>query len=185
MYNHSSKKQVQYSLEQLSKSLFRLMKNTSFERITVTDICRGTDITRRTYYRNCSDKQDLILYATDRLVMDLLEQVDFSLEEPQRMYSYFFSYWGEHREFLDNLYRNDLFDLFLSEFISVCNSHMRYPLQEQALPDSKRRELARGYSNAFIVGGLGQMLKKWTAEKFQISAGEVADSIVFLSPVKN
>ncbi len=184
MYNHSDKKQVKYSLEQLAGGLFYHLRNKKIEDISVTDICRYANVSRRTYYRNCESKEDLIVYCTDFLVSKLLGSTDFREQDPYKLYIGFFLYWKEHKEFLSLLYKNSLFDLFLKEFIEICNAHMRYPLQEESLKHSGDLELTRRYSNAFVVGGLGQMLKEWTAENFRHSAEEIAGSILFLAPLK-
>lgn len=182
MYNHSEKVQVRYSLQQLAGGLFYHLKCRPFTDIPVTDICRKAKVSRRTFYRNCERKEDLILYCTDVLVSELLGQVDFRERDPRKLYTDFFQYWEMHRSFLEQIYRNRLFDLFLTEFVTVCNSSMRYPLQEDSLKTSADRELHRRYSNIFIIGGLGLMLREWAAEGFAHSAGELAESILFLAP---
>ena len=82
----------------------------------------------------------------------------------------------------DLLSRNDLFDMFLNEFIAACNDTLRYPLQERSLEGARDRELSRRYSTAFMIGGLGQMLKAWTEEGFAASVEEIAGSVQFLVP---
>lgn len=185
MYNHSKKKQVLYSLTQLSGALFFFLREKKIEDITVTELCNKAEISRRTFYRNCDNMADLILFSADCLVTDLLGQVDFLLTDPQIMYHGFFSFWEKHKEFLDIIYRNSLFDLFLTEFVSICNLSMRYPLQEASIQSFDNQEMVRKYSNTFIVGGLGQMLRQWAEDGFCYSAHELADSIVYLSPVQN
>ena len=182
MYNHSEKKQVQYSLEHLSRGLFYHLKFKKYEEITVTDICRRAQISRRTFYRNCASKEDLVLYSTDQLVFELLELEDLRMTDSVHLYTDFFRYWEKHKAFLDILFRNALFDMFLNEFIAVCNNALRYPLQEKSLEGADDRELSRRYSNAFMIGGLGQMLKAWTEEGFASSVEEIVKSVQFLVP---
>ena len=182
MYNHSRNPQVQYSLEQLAKSLFYYIQRKSFDRITVTEICSRAGITRRTFYRNLDGKEDLIIFSTDYLVKSLLANVDFNCTDPLTLYNGFFSYWYEHRRYLSSLYNNGLFDLFSSEFLDICNEHLRYPLQEKSIEGTSNVESRRIYSNAFVIGGFAQMLKQWTSEGFSVSVEDVTESILFLSP---
>lgn len=182
MYNESDKKQVRYSLEQLSKGLFYHLRYRSFNDISVTDICRRANISRRTFYRNCECKEDLVIYSTDRLVSELIEGSDLLETDPRRLYEGFFNYWREHRQFLGSIYRNSLFDMFLKEFVRICNVSLRYPLQERAVMSARNNELIRRYSNVFMIGGLGLMLKEWAAEDFTSSVEEIAGSILFLVP---
>lgn len=108
--------------------------------------------------------------------------MDLRITDPVRLYTGFFRYWEAHKVFLDLLSRNDLFDMFLNEFIAACNDTLRYPLQERSLEGARDRELSRRYSNAFMIGGLGQMLKAWTEEGFAASVEEIAGSVQFLVP---
>ncbi|MBR1757099.1 MAG: TetR/AcrR family transcriptional regulator [Lachnospiraceae bacterium] len=182
MYNHSDKSQVEYSLTQLTGGLFYHLKYKKIEDITVTDICNRAKITRRTFYRNCENKTDLILYGTDRLVLEQIRKTDFSSTDYRKMYQSFFAFWGEHRRFLSILDQNNLFDLFLHEFIEVCGTYMRYPLQEETIHGSDDKEQTRLYSNAFIIGGLGLMLRHWVRNSFLPDPEELADTISFLIP---
>lgn len=182
MYNPSSKSQVKYSLRKLSEGLFFHMEKKPFARITITEICEKARITRRTFYRNCDSKTDLILFSTDMLVYELLKKADFHLVDPYLSYVAFFRYWKEHRQFLTLIHKHALFDVFLNEFISVCNQKMRYPLQERSITIHDNSEQIKKYSNGFIVGGLGQMLRQWTEDGFAVPVDEIARSIVFLAP---
>lgn len=182
MYNQSQNPQVKYSLEQLSKSLFYYMQNKPFERVTVTEICQHAEITRRTFYRNVESKKDLVLFSTDYLVNELLSQFDINCIDPDVHYRNFFSFWYEHKKFLSSLYRNDMFDLFSSEFLDICNKKLRYPLQDESLIGTRNSNHRRIYSNAFVIGGLAQMLKLWASEEFSSSIKDITESIIFLSP---
>lgn len=182
MYNNSSKQQVIYSLEQLTHGLFYCLQFQSYEEITISAICKKSGITRRTYYRNCEDKKDLIIYSTDRLINKLLDKTDFHCQKVDKLYVDFFKYWYQHRDFLMLLHKRGLFDIFLDEFLLVCNESMRYPLQEESLSKTNTPDKHRIYSNAFVVGGLAQMLKKWAEEGFSTSVNEIAKSIVYLAP---
>ena len=78
MYNTSQNPQVQYSLPQLTRGLFYHLQHKPLNEITVTQICQQAGLARRTFYRNCENKEDLILYACDKLIETLLADVDYS-----------------------------------------------------------------------------------------------------------
>ena len=100
MYNRSKSPQVRYSLESLTKSFFYFMQTQKMDEIRITQICEKAGLARRTFYRNCENRKDLILYACDRLIEELQETVDFSSEDARQLYMNFFSYWGRHKLFL-------------------------------------------------------------------------------------
>ena len=182
MYKRSSKQQVVFSLRQLSAGLFYHLENKPLDDISVTDICKRAGLSRRTFYRNCEEKEDLIRFSTEVLVREQLSQVDFTSVDAHSLYSDFFLYWDKHRDFLRILYSSCLFDLFLREFVRISCDDMRYPLQEKTLEGCADKNQKRRFSNAFIIGGLGQMLAMWTEEGFKTSPEEMAESIVFLAP---
>ena len=75
MYNTSTDKQVIYSLDSLSNSLYDLLKKKSFNDISITELCQNCNITRKTFYRNCDDLYDLIDYSIDRHMVSAMESV--------------------------------------------------------------------------------------------------------------
>jgi len=182
MYKISSNPQVQYSLPQLTKGLFYHLQFLPFDKITVSQICQQAGLTRRTFYRNCRRKEDLVYYACDHLIDRLLENVDYTGTDARAMYLHFFSFWYEHRQFLRAVYRGGLFSLFGGRFVTVCDQRTRYPLQEDSLRDHRQPETARSFSNSFVLGGLANMLLTWAQEDFLSSPEDLTESVLFLVP---
>ena len=182
MYNPSSHPQVHYSLEALTKSLFYYLQTDSLEKITVSQICLQAGLTRRTFYRNCDGKEDLILYACDRLIGQLLDTADFSSPEARRLYRNFFSFWLEHRQFLTCVVRYDFYGKFVERYVAICNEKMRFPLQENAFENQDHPDALRRFCNSFLLGGLSRMLYAWAEEGFVSSVEDLTQSILFLVP---
>lgn len=182
MYNCSQKPQVQYSLTKLTEGLFYHLQYAPLHSISVTQICTRAGITRRTFYRNCTQKEDLILYACDRLIEQLLGGADFTSTDAYAMYLYFFNFWSEHRRFLRCVYEADFYELFEKRFLDVCSVQMRFPLQEDSLRNHPKAHVLRRFNNAFILGGLTRMLYLWAEESFHSTVEEMVRSILFLLP---
>lgn len=182
MYNTSQNPQVRYSLLQLTKSLFFYLQSKPLRDVTVTQICQRAGLTRRTFYRNCRQKEDLVLYACDWLVERLVASVDYTSSDARAMYRHFFGYWYDHRIFLRCIYRCGLFDLFAGRFVSICNSGVRFPLQDEALGKQPNPETMRRFNNSFLLGGLTRMLYAWAEEDFCSSVEDLINSILFLLP---
>ena len=184
MYNTSSHPQVRYSLEALTKGLFFYLEKDPLNRITVSQICAQAGLTRRTFYRNCSCKEDLIFYACDRLTDRLLDTVDFGSEDARTLYLNFFTFWLEHRRFLSCIVRCDFYGYFVERFIALCNQKMRFPLQERAFEGQEHPDTLRRFCNSFQLGGMSRMLYAWAEEGFISTADEISRSILFLVPAK-
>ena len=184
MYNPSRHPQVQYSLQELTRSLFTLMQEIPFAEISVTQICEQATLARRTFYRNCDSKEDLILYACDHLSAMLLAGADLSSTDARTMYRYFFSFWYNHRTFLQMLYKQGLLNLFTERFIVYCGEQMSFPLQEESLGGRSKAAAMRDFNNSFILGGMTAMLCAWAKEGFRSSVETLVESILFLLPAK-
>lgn len=184
MYNCSRSPQVRYSLESLTKSFFYFLQKKPMKEISITQICDRAGMSRRTFYRNCETKEDLIIYACDRLIIALLETVDFSSEDARQLYLNFFKYWGQHKPFLRCLAEYKQYGLFVERFVQTCSRQMRFPLQEQAFREKQDVERCRFFSNSFLLGGLSRMLYAWAEEGFSSSEEELTETILFLVPRK-
>ena len=182
MYRISTHPQVQYTLPMLTKWLFYHLQSRPIDKITIEQICQQAELSRRTFYRNCECKEDLVLYACDLLLEQLLSSVDFTSTHARAMYQNFFRFWYEHRMFLRALYQGNLFPLFAARFIESCDPQTRFPLQQYALRNHRQPEAAMRFSNAFILGGLVNMLLSWSAEDFKSSPEDLAASLLFLLP---
>ena len=184
MYNSSSHPQVRYSLEALTKGLFLYLETDPLSNITVSQICAQAGLTRRTFYRNCSRKEDLIFYACDRLIDQLLNTVDFESENAPALYRNFFAFWREHRRFLDCIVRCDFYGYFVKRFIAVCDQKMRFPMQERAFEGQEHPDVLRRFCNSFLLGGMSRMLYAWAEEGFITTPDEITRSILFLVPAQ-
>lgn len=169
MFNPSTHPQVTYSLTELSNALYRLMRRQRFDAITVTQLCREAQIARRTFYRNCQSMEDLVDYAICLQVRHLLESVDFSSREAPVLYQNFFQYWLDRREFLAITLSQGFFSRFYRQFTQYCVGAMEYPFLSDFLQGQENPESLRLFHNAFIIGGLCNVLERWTAEDFRTS----------------
>lgn len=58
----------------LCSSLMSLMQTTSFDKLSVNDICKKAMVHRATFYNHFNDKNDLLNYAIDELQEELFEK---------------------------------------------------------------------------------------------------------------
>ena len=182
MYKISDNPQVNYSLRELSKGLFHFLQTMPIGKVTVSQLCAQAGITRGTFYRNCREKKDLVLYACDDLIDSLLESSDLFSADAELLYSHFFEFWYGHRAFLSAVCGNDLAGLFVGRFVSRVNDRMRFPLQEKAAGQAEDGERLRRFGSAFLLGGFAQMLISWTEEVFKTPPRKLAETILYLAP---
>ncbi len=182
MYNLSESPQVNYSLSALSGALFLLMKTKSFEDITVTELCGTAKVSRKTFYRNCLTKSDLVDYAAEKQIRELLTTVDWSCQLHDVLFSNFFLFWSKRREFLSILCRRNLFSRFCEIFTRVCCDETEYPFLNRFLDNKENPDALRRFHHAFLIGGLCHILKEWTRERFKMSVEDLVSVTCYLAP---
>lgn len=184
MLKQSNNQQVIYSLNALSQALYQLMQEHSFENITITQICETAQITRRTFYRNCSNKLDLIDYLIQQYIRELLDSVDFTCIDAALLYQNFFQFWEVRNAILTTLFKNNLFEHFSQVFTKCCIQWMEDSLMRDMLQGRTNTDSLRMYYNSFVIGGLCNVLELWTAENFKTSISDLVYVLTTLAPKK-
>ena len=67
MYRKQTNKTALQSQRMMADALLELMKEHSFPRITITQICDRAGVGRKTFYRNFELKEDVIAFRLDEL----------------------------------------------------------------------------------------------------------------------
>ena len=84
----------------LMDALAALMEEKKFEEITVVEICRRADLSRRTFYRNYSSKEDLFRSCCERLCREYVRCLERDTAYfAAHITEVYFSFWKEHRHF--------------------------------------------------------------------------------------
>lgn len=172
----------EYSLTALSAALFELMRVRPVDEISVTELCEKAQVARKTFYRNCAGKMDLVEYLCEKHIQNLLEGVDFSSEDYRMMYRNFFLFWKEQRGFLSVLQRQGLFSVFCGKFIDCSEQRENYKFLDDFLSGKENQDRLRAYHHAFLLGGLCRMLERWTKEDFKTPVEELVSVLCYLVP---
>ena len=181
MYNKSKHPQVIYSLDSLSDSLFNLLENNSLEEITITEICSKINLSRKTFYRNCENVMDLVIYKIEKLIHNIQNNTEWESNDEYMLYNNFFNYWYNERKFLTILKEHHLFHLFINRF-NVLIQDASYPFLENFLQEKENKNEIKLFYNAFIVGGLSHVLQQWTETHFNISIDELINALSVFIP---
>lgn len=97
--------------DQLEASLLNLMEQQPYQEITVTDICRGAGIPRRTFYHYFESKDSVLESIIDNLmqrcVLEVMDIYHLGIEHMEDSFYRIFCFWsGENRKKLDALIRS-------------------------------------------------------------------------------
>ncbi len=150
-------------------SLTDLLKEKPFEDITIVEIITHAGVSRNSFYRNFSSKEDILV----RYIKDTTEGLVESNRIPVLQVSWDFYIQGmlehlyNHREFLDLLERNG-------------KLHLISDIVDETIQKRTEGKLD-SYHQAFLAGGLFNLYKQWARNSYTPSPAEIAKS--FQSPV--
>ena len=63
-------RQKEQSREWIAEAFFNLLKKKKYESITVSEIVKKADLSRRTFYRVFENKYDIIKYMLEKIMPD-------------------------------------------------------------------------------------------------------------------
>jgi AcrR family transcriptional regulator len=151
--------QKQQSIQWLTDALLTLMGEKDYREISVTEICKRADLSRRTFYRLYESKDDILKKFTASLCLRYFElfkkQNDLSLANVANI---FFSFWGIYKDFLLMLHHQNLIHIVLFQFNKLLpNVYINYKAHLLQTKDKKSIEYVAFYN----AGGFWNLLIKW------------------------
>lgn len=99
-------------------ALMQLLKEKSLSAISISELTQRAGVSRMTYYRNYQSKEDIFSsYLEEALASYQKEARELSLNkkiyDPANLY-HCFSYFNDHKEFLDSLFKSGLGHMLLT-----------------------------------------------------------------------
>lgn len=174
MYNTSNNPQVKYSLDNLSHTLFKMLKNECIDKISITELCSKSSISRRTFYRNCDEVIDLVYYKIDSLINGLTALNDENENDDRKNFALLFSYWNNHKNILRVLKKHNFFPTFINRFkLSLAN--INYHFLTTITSNKPHLKNIKTYFDSFMIGGVSNMLETWADNDFKDSVDELIE----------
>lgn len=153
----------------LANALKELMEETSFKRITVSDICERCNMNRKSFYYHFRDKYDLVNWIFDTEVLVFLQDRDSdrSWDERWSFLEKACRYFDDNRIFYHKVLQfkgQDSFSDHLREFMR--------PLLLERIEDATGSRNVPSIAVDFIVDGLACAFERWLLSKEYISADQ-------------
>ena len=169
--NTTNGKIAAQSRQKMVQALLTLMRQYDYKEITVTQIAQEARLSRKTFYRLFSDKDELLA-----LFFEGMFQVFFTQIKAQNVRRYwdavqlFFDFWEERRDLLSLLQKNHLLQrVFEQSYLHAMQVFETVRSQELAEAVS----LPLPYMLAYSVGGMHSMLLKWVEKDMSIPSSEL------------
>lgn len=110
-------KQKEQSKQWIADAFFTLLKKKSYDAITVSEISKKADLSRRTFYRVFDCKQDIITYIFERIFPDYISAIRaLPIKDREHLATAIVEFVNSHLEFFQCLKRNHLDYLVIDFF---------------------------------------------------------------------
>lgn len=133
MAKNKGNPKAEYTRKLIEQALFRLLEKEEFSLITIQQIAYEAKISRTSFYRNFSTKEDVFRYT----IREKIKTYTSHIEDTKKMMfrpETLIDCWFQDPEFLLLLYKKNLFPLFDSELYIYLRKNIRtyYPEKDES-----------------------------------------------------
>lgn len=166
----------------MEKTLLKLMEKEVYSEITIQEITDYSGLSRRTFYRNYTSKDEIIQDSFAKIWLEYEEAVrkqrDLSMPNIARVLT---EVMISHIEFLRLIGKNHLLTLLLAETDKLL-PFIFDEVKGHTMPFSKE---SINYALAFGTGGFMRILVKWLDEDMTKSPDQMADIVQDILQILN
>lgn len=146
----------------IADSLLELMEQKPFPEITVTEICEGAGIGRKTFYRNFAYKEDVLDFQLDQLC-EIAEQLLVGKTKAEQLYLYFL-FSKQNILFFTRMNNNGLLPLCHRKFSRLLLDMM---------PVWSDDPVEQAYYSRYVTAGMEAIMQMWVERSFRERIDEV------------
>lgn len=154
--------------EYIFTALTVLMKQKDFHDITITEITQKAGVSRMSYYRTYTSKEDILIQYFDGMAQQLTKKIQEQPDlTPFQLCCEFFVFFKGHSVLIDNMLKANLTKLLLEQFINYMDYLHHFVL------NGKDNGLTE-YQIHYHTGGLFTLLVHWIDGGLEESPEEMA-----------
>lgn len=163
----------------ITDSLLKLMKEKDFEKITVKEIIKDADLTRQTFYRNFSSKEDVLKEYIEALYEECFREIN-ELEDKNlfKILTTYFYYWHKNKDFLMLVCKSKFnynIEKFYAPYMLVLLEGIENYINTPVYTDAQIN-----YIKEFILGGLINLKMSWSINNYKETPEELAHIVISL-----
>ncbi|OBR96801.1 hypothetical protein CLRAG_03100 [Clostridium ragsdalei P11] len=155
----------------MENALLKLMKTEKYQEITIQEITNNANLSRRTFYRNYSSKDQILECCFYKIWQEyevlIYQQIDLSLPNIAKI---FFTLMKKHLNFLLLVNRHHLLPFFLAKIDELLPPDFD-EVKGKKLSFSKENIQ---YAITFSVGGFMHILIRWLSDGAQKTPEEMS-----------
>lgn len=173
--NTTNGKIAAQSRQKMVRALLTIMEQYDYKEITVTQITQEAQLSRKTFYRLFSDKDQILSLLFEGLFQECFSRIQaLDLHHYWDVVQVYFDFWEERKELLFLLQKNGLLPRIFER---------SYQYAVQVFTFVRSKELANAlslplpYLLAYSVGGMHSMLLKWVEQGMEIPSPELISAL--------
>ncbi len=175
--NKTNGKIAEQSRMRIAKALLVVMEQYHFKEITITQLAQEAGLSRKTFYRLFTDKEEVLSYLFQNLYMECLAQIKTrKVQHYWDVVQCYFDFWEERKPMLLLMKQNNLLSVL---FEGAYNYSFRIFEYIRSKDVADKFSLPLPYLLAYSVGGMHSMLLKW------VENGMVIPSHMLIEQLEN
>lgn len=181
MYKSCTTEKAARQQRQFEDALLCALENCSLAEISVTSLCKSTELSRKTFYRLFETKEDVLVAIVDHTLDDYSS---FVSQSSQNELTSFFEYWKEKSALLDALCANRKNPLLVDRAVIHIQEKESSALRHFNLPMSKNG----AERILFYMSGIMALVMYWHQSGFEKTPAEMAEiltELMTVSPTNN
>lgn len=161
---------VYRSKVRIAEALFEKLAVYELDEISVSEVVAKAGVSRNTYYRHFSTKRSVLTFYIEELLREYLQGVEErGISDVEGILNYYFSFWGDRKEYVILLRRRQLLDLALD----VQRKKFLEALPHSDLPWHGVFGVDETLVDLLFVGGMWNILLHWLDRGMDPKASEV------------
>lgn len=180
--NHTNGKIAEQSKQKIVKGLLTVMEQYDFKDITVTQIAQEAELSRKTFYRLFSDKNEVLNFLFKELSLECIAQIkEQDVKHYWDVVQLYFDFCKKQKSLLLLLRKHKL----LGQLFEVSYQHSLTVFEY-----IRSKEVAEAFAEplpyllAYSIGGMNSMLLRWIEDDMKVPASELITKLKtgFMSP---
>lgn len=167
-------KQKEQSGRMIEEALFELMKEKSYTQITVSEIVKRADVSRRTFYRLYREKDEVLRCYFSKLCQNYCsESPVLKCYDINQIAQEYFCFWHQYRDFLLLMHKSGMDEMLFYEISRVSVDVVKKRMEGSEHKDVSEIEYFASYS----TGGFILLLQRWILSGMRETPEQYAEKI--------
>jgi AcrR family transcriptional regulator len=154
-------------------ALFLLAKKEKYNEISVGDIATRAGVSRMTFYRHFTCKEDVFSFYADEVFADFISVIgEMKKSSVEDFLVALFNFLANHKESLQILIETKQYPIMLDKY----EQYINYLYRRIAFQDSKYKILDK-YTVSFVSGGIYNAVYKWVKNNCNDEPDQIAHQL--------